>query len=136
MAANCLPIVMCALLGGGPAVVSPTPAVSSVVVTGNGSPLMSGEVACGCTEARYCFDAQDAWIHGYFQEVPAYGGFTAFRPYNYKHVLTQSSIVSGWGMSPTLPYSQSFWRRYQSRSTMTGENAPEREAASELPIER
>ncbi len=59
----------------------------------------------GCGEARYAFDAPEPWLHGYFQETPAYGGYRAFRPYNYKHVFVQSQIAAGWGAQPTMPYS-------------------------------
>jgi hypothetical protein len=59
----------------------------------------------GCGEARYPFDAPEPWLHGYFQETPAYGGYRAFRPYNYKHVFVQSQIAAGWGAPATMPYS-------------------------------
>ena len=58
-----------------------------------------------CSESRYPFDAQDPWLHGYYQETPAYAGFHAFRPYNYKHVFAQSQLAAEWGGSPTAPYS-------------------------------
>ena len=58
-----------------------------------------------------CFDYQAPWLHGYTQEIPAYSGFHSFRPYNYKHVLNQSQIVGGWGLSPASPYSQQYWHR-------------------------
>lgn len=72
----------------------------------------------GTTEPRYPFDSQEAWVHGYVQEIPAYGGYARFRPYNYKHVLSQSQVSGGWGMHPTMPYSQQFWHRYQDRASM------------------
>ena len=49
-------------------------------------------------EQLYPFDAYDPWVHGYFQEIPAYSGFNFFRPYNYKHVLSQSQVAGGWGL--------------------------------------
>ena len=67
----------------------------------------------------YPFDGQEPWLHGYFQEIPAYGGYNAFRPYNYKHVLSQSQTAAGWGMQPTMPYSQQFWHRYHAPATMS-----------------
>ena len=67
----------------------------------------------GKYEQRYPFDTQQNWVHGYHQEIPAYGGHVFFRPYNYKDVLSQSQTAAGWGMSPTMPYSQQFWHRYQ-----------------------
>jgi len=36
----------------------------------------------GKYEQRYPFDSQQNWVHGYFQEIPAYGGYHYFRPYN------------------------------------------------------
>lgn len=59
----------------------------------------------------YPFDATENWIHGYYQEIPSYGGYHYFRPYNYKHVLSQSQVAGGWGMPPTMPYSQEYFRR-------------------------
>jgi hypothetical protein len=67
-------------------------------------------------EQRYGFDSRDAWVHGYWQEIPSYGGHYTFRPYNYKHVLSQSQVSGGWGMSPTMPYSQEYFRRARERA--------------------
>jgi hypothetical protein len=72
----------------------------------------------GQYEQRYPFDTQQNWVHGYHQEIPAYGGYPVFRPYNYKDVLSQSQTAAGWGMSPTMPYSQQFWHRYHDQATM------------------
>ncbi len=72
----------------------------------------------GQYEQRYPFDTQQNWVHGYFQEIPAYGGHAFFRPYNYKDVLSQSQTSAGWGSSPVLPYSQQFWHRYHDQATM------------------
>jgi hypothetical protein len=72
----------------------------------------------GKFEQRYPFDTQQNWVHGYFQEIPAYGGHVFYRPYNYKDVLSQSQTAAGWGQSPTLPYSQQFWHRYHDQATM------------------
>ena len=36
----------------------------------------------GSSEQRHPFDTQQNWVHGYFQEIPAYGGHHTFRPYN------------------------------------------------------
>lgn len=72
----------------------------------------------GRFEQRYPFDTQQNWVHGYFQEIPAYGGHVLYRPYNYKDVLSQSQTAAGWGMSPTMPYSQQFWHRYHDQATM------------------
>ncbi|OYW22727.1 MAG: hypothetical protein B7Z55_04315 [Planctomycetales bacterium 12-60-4] len=72
----------------------------------------------GQYEQRYPFDSNQNWVHGYFQEIPAYGGHAFYRPYNYKDVLSQSQTAAGWGASPVLPYSQQFWHRYHDRATM------------------
>lgn len=66
----------------------------------------------------YPYDAPEPWLHGYIQEIPAYGGYGAFRPYNYKHVLSQSQAAGGWGMPPAMPYSQQFWHRYHEQAAM------------------
>lgn len=72
----------------------------------------------GSSEQRYPFDSQQAFVHGYFQEIPAYGGHHLFRPYNYKDVLSQSQTAAGWGERPTMPYSQQFWHKYHDQATM------------------
>lgn len=72
----------------------------------------------GSSEQRYPFDSQQSWVHGYFQEIPAYGGHHVFRPYNYKDVLSQSQTAAGWGERPGMPYSQQFWHKYHDQATM------------------
>ena len=72
----------------------------------------------GSSEQRYPFDTQQNWVHGYFQDIPAYGGHHTFRPHNYKDVLSQSQTAAGWGERPAMPYSQQFWHKYQDQSTM------------------
>ena len=72
----------------------------------------------GSSEQKYPFDTQQNWVHGYFQEMPAYGGHHLFRPYNYKDVLSQSQTAAGWGERPTMPYSQQFWHKYHDQATM------------------
>jgi len=81
----------------------------------------------GKYEQRYPFDSQQNWVHGYFQEIPAYGGHVFYRPYNYEDVLSQSQTAAGWGLSPTMPYSQQFWHRYDDQAKMlklSGASAP------------
>jgi hypothetical protein len=102
--------------GGSGNALTPGALPSATMPTGMPWP-MAGAVSP--SEARYPFDAQEAWIHGYFQDAPAYGGFNAFRPYNYKHVLIQSQIVAGWGLSPNMPYAQQLWRS-SSQTAMCG----------------
>lgn len=72
----------------------------------------------GQYEQRYPLDTQQNWVHGYFQEIPAYGGHVFFRPHNYKDILSQSQVSAGWGHSPVLPYSQQFWHKYHDQATM------------------
>lgn len=67
----------------------------------------------------YPYDQQDPWLHGYWQEIPAYGGYAHYRPYNYKHVLAQTQAAAGWGLDPRMPYSQQFWHRYQERASLS-----------------
>ncbi|MCA9072837.1 MAG: hypothetical protein KDA84_28130 [Planctomycetaceae bacterium] len=68
----------------------------------------------------YPYDTHYPWVHGYFQEIPAYGGYVSFRPYNYKHVMSQTQAAGGWGLNPTLAYSQQFWHRYHQRASLQG----------------
>ncbi|GAB4134931.1 MAG: hypothetical protein Tsb009_00610 [Planctomycetaceae bacterium] len=90
-----------------------------VPVTSNGLPIGVPETVEGFSgEPLERFDSPSPWMHGYFQEIPAYGGFGAFRPYNYKHILSQSQAAGGWGMAPRMPYSQQFWHRYRARAGM------------------
>lgn len=86
-------------MSGGPAVGGPPP----VTATGGSNGY----------EQLYPFDAYENWMRGQFQDIPAYGGFHGFRPYNYKHVLSQSQVAGGWGMSPSMPYSHDYFRRAQ-----------------------
>lgn len=62
-------------------------------------------------EMRYPFDQTDPWLHGYFQEMPAYGGYGRFRPYNYKHVFSHAQVAAMWGMPYSQPYSQDYFHR-------------------------
>jgi hypothetical protein len=73
----------------------------------------SNSIAAGDGGQLYPYDRQDPWLHGHFQRVPAYGGFASFRPYNYRHVLSQTQLATGWGMPHGMPYSQQFWNKYR-----------------------
>jgi hypothetical protein len=76
--------------------------------------MYSGTIAGGCGGQLYPFDRQDPWLHGHIQRIPAYGGFSTFRPYNYRHVLAQTQIAANvWGAAHGQPYSQQFWNRYR-----------------------
>ncbi|HQX51244.1 MAG TPA: hypothetical protein PLY87_04335 [Planctomycetaceae bacterium] len=70
-------------------------------------------IAAGDGMQLYPYDQQDPWLHGHFQRVPAYGGFSSFRPYNYRHVFAQTQLAQTWGHAHGMPYSQQFWNRYR-----------------------
>lgn len=86
----------------------------------DGTPLVS---PTNGIEQLHPFDAYEPWVHGHFQDIPAYGGYHLFRPYNYKHVLSQTQVAAGWGMSPTLAYTQEYFRRRE-QATMEQRMAP------------
>ncbi len=73
----------------------------------------SSSIAAGEGGQMFPWDQQDPWLHGQYQRVPAYGGFASFRPYNYRHVLSQTQIAGVWGHSHGMPYSQQFWNKYR-----------------------
>lgn len=66
----------------------------------------------------YLFDYEPNWVHGYIQEIPAYGGYHFFRPYNYKHVMPQSQVSAAWGNSPNMPYSHQYFDRVAGHQTV------------------
>lgn len=72
-----------------------------------------GAASVGSNEPLFYYDDQEPWKHGYIQAMPFYGGYRSFLPYNYHNVFGQSQTAAGWGMSPTLPYSQQFWHKYE-----------------------
>lgn len=72
----------------------------------------------GGGDQLYPFDSPEPWLHGYFQELPAHGGYASFRPHNYKHVLAQMEVASRWGMSPVMAYSHQWYHKYRQRSGM------------------
>ncbi|MCA8991761.1 MAG: hypothetical protein KDA69_09315 [Planctomycetaceae bacterium] len=75
-----------------------------------------GASSFGSQEPLYRYDDQEKWKHGWMQDMPYYGGFHAFRPYNYHHVYSQATTAQGWGMS--MPYSQQFWHRYENMTNL------------------
>jgi len=81
-----------------------------------------GSGSVGSSEPLFSYSDQENWKHGYLQAMPYYGGFHAFRPYNYHHVFNQSQTASGWGMSPVMPYSQQFWHKYEHMADMSRGN--------------
>lgn len=93
------------------------------VIAGNGlaQDFSIGGPVSGASEPLYPYDDQEVWKHGWIQVMPFYGGYHSYRPYNYKNVLSQSAQSASWGMSPTAPYSQQFYHRYE---TVTGAGVP------------
>jgi hypothetical protein len=77
------------------------------------------------TDPYLNYDAYEPWVHGYWQELPAFGGYAYFRPYNHRHVYVQSEVAAGWGTSAQMPYSQEYYRRareqgiYEQRTSAT-----------------
>lgn len=64
------------------------------------------------------WDTQEAWMHGYFQEIGPYAGYHFYRPYNYKHVFAQADLAYRWGQPQGMPYSQQWWHRYHGRASL------------------
>lgn len=91
-------------------------------------PMTSQGVTSGMYgDPLYPFDSQYPWQHGYFQEISPYSGYHYFKPYNYRHVLSQTQTANGWGITPQLAYSQHFWNRYQEQATWKNYSLPPRE---------
>ncbi len=87
---------------------------AGIYSTGMGHYSFSG----GNTDTLLPYDSQEAWMHGYFQEIGPYPGSHYFRPYNYKHVLSQVDLAYRWGQPQGMPYSQQWWHRYHSRAAL------------------
>ncbi len=64
------------------------------------------------------WDSQEAWMHGYIQEIGPYAGYHFYRPYNYKHVFAQADLAYRWGQPQGMPYSQQWWHKYHSRASI------------------
>lgn len=107
--ANGAPVITDYPQGGVPVIPGTGPVSYSGDWSAVGGPVGLGS---GGYDQLYPYDAAEPWVHGYWQDIPSYGGWQYFRPYNYKHVLSQSQVAAGWGMSPTMPYSQELFRRY------------------------
>lgn len=72
----------------------------------------------GGGDQLYPFDSPEPWLHGYFQEMPAYSGYSSFRPHNYKHILAQMQTAGRWGIETTMPFSHQWYHRYRQQSGM------------------
>ncbi|MBI3860283.1 MAG: hypothetical protein HY290_00145 [Planctomycetia bacterium] len=72
------------------------------------------------------YDAYEPWVHGQWQDLPAFGGHAYFRPYNYRHVYVHAELATRWGTSGVMPYSHEYFRRpreqgiYEQRTTSAG----------------
>ncbi|MES2792080.1 MAG: hypothetical protein V4719_20865 [Planctomycetota bacterium] len=66
----------------------------------------------------YRYDYEPNWVHGYYQEIPAYGGYHFFRPYNYKNVMPQSQVSAAWGNAANMPYSHQYFDRVSGNQTV------------------
>lgn len=88
---------------------------------GGGAVYTAGDSthAFGTGEPTNPYDFEPNWAHGYYQEIPAYGGFHFFRPYNYKHVMPQSQVSAAWGNSPNMPYSHQYFDRVGGHPTVS-----------------
>lgn len=88
-------------------------------VSGTGNPYDSvSQGGGGGGDQLYPLDSTEPWLHGWFQEIPAYGGYHTFRPHNYKHVIAQMEVGGRWGMSPMMPYSHQYYNAYRQRAGM------------------
>ncbi len=66
----------------------------------------------------YPYDYEPNWTHGYIQEIPAYGGYHFFRPYNYKNVMPQSQVSAAWGNAANMPYSHQYFDKVSGHPTV------------------
>lgn len=129
-------LAIAAAIGADPIIPTPDPTTTygaygiseSGTTTDAGYPMTSSGVTGGIFgDDRYPFDSQYPWQHGYFQEISPYSGYHYFKPYNYRHVLSQTQTAGGWGITPQLAYSQHFWNRYQEQATWKNYALPPRE---------
>jgi len=137
MSTTLFAIAIAAAIGGDPGIPNGAYGAAEIPYNSNYSdsnytdsnyPMTSSGVTGGIYgDPLYPFDSQYPWQHGYFQEISPYSGFHYFKPYNYRHVLSQTQTAAGWGITPQLAYSQHFWNRYQERATWKNYALPPRE---------
>lgn len=106
--------------GGGGMMLSPGAASGSWSAgSGPGNPYDAVSMGGGGGgDQLYPFDSPEPWLHGWFQEIPAYGGYHTFRPHNYKHVIAQMDVAGRWGISPVMPYSHQWYHPFRQRAGM------------------
>lgn len=73
-------------------------------------------------EQLYPFDRQDPWLHGQYQRVPSYGGYSSFRPHNYRHVAPQAHIAAQFGIASGMTYSHQFRNRDLQNMSYSGQS--------------
>lgn len=88
-------------------------ALGILAAQGDAQEFLIGGPTYGGSEPLYSYDDPEVWKHGWLQIIPSYGGHHTFRPYNYKQVISQSAQAAGWGLPPTMPYSQQYYHRYE-----------------------
>lgn len=98
--------------------VEPYPASSPEEVYG-ADPL--GVPSPPTSEPLYPYDDLEVWKHGWLQINPYEHGYHSYRPYNYRHVLSQSAQSARWGMSPVMPYSQTYYLPHGPLTDIRGE---------------
>lgn len=127
MSTTIFAIAIAAAVSGDPMISSGPYGATEIPYEAN-YPMTSEGVTSGIYgDPLYPFDSQYPWQHGYFQEISPYSGYHYFKPYNYRHVLSQTQTASGWGITPQLAYSQHFWNRYQEQATWKNYALPPRE---------
>ncbi|MCA9013794.1 MAG: hypothetical protein KDA77_00555 [Planctomycetaceae bacterium] len=127
MSTTIFAIAIAAAISGDPMISSGPYGATEIPYEAN-YPMTSAGVTSGIYgDPLYPFDSQYPWQHGYFQEISPYSGYHYFKPYNYRHVLSQTQTASGWGITPQLAYSQHFWNRYQEQATWKNYALPPRE---------
>ena len=138
MSTTFIALALAAVIGADPAIPNGANAADPIISNdANGTaemsydpnyPMTSSGVTGGIFgDELYPFDSQYPWQHGYFQEISPYSGYHYFKPYNYRHVLSQTQTAAGWGITPQLAYSQHFWNRYQEQATWKNYALPPRE---------
>ncbi|MDA1252052.1 MAG: hypothetical protein O2820_22825, partial [Planctomycetota bacterium] len=111
----------CATCGPGGMAFQPGMASGSWVAGAGGGYNPYDSVASGGGgggDQLYPLDSPEPWLHGYFQDMPAYSGYSSFRPHNYKHVLAQMQTASRWGIPSTMPISHQWYHQYRQRAGM------------------
>lgn len=119
MSSNVVALLVAASLGQFPFLPGGGPGPgSSQYGTGAVSTAPDSTQAFGTGEPTNPYDFEPNWAHGYYQEVPAYGGYHFFRPYNYKHVMPQAQVSAAWGNSPNMPYSHQYFDKVSGHPTV------------------